>query len=440
MRPCLRLLVLCSIALGASACPKQAGHGTAVGRAECDTIDYEARGLSARVELAGRGSIDVDTSKQAIREVDGWVEKYFAAWQTACNDYKNGALTREEYRDESTRIRQSMERFEELAMRLEASKSDAEFETNLRDTWTALAPEGEGVDLSAALKVMVKKPGASDFVVAPPGVTLPTGTQLYTVLRLESQANVQFYQVDVRGKTNVIFPDPAIDIKNPLPGGRDIRLPSNGVFELDDKDLGIEDLHVVISADAVEAPAAEPAAARVIEADCKQRGLKFVPDACPKTRGLVFKKDATASRKIDANASIQATNAAAQRGIHLVYTFHHVGDAAAYGDKCTAKPGEPCRGTEPLRTTTSKRPPKMPENFSACPGKAAPKEMAGPGGSYERWCVEHDGAGQLVDHGPYRKWYAGGGLWVKGELDMGRRVGKWTTLDAAGGVVATVEY
>ena len=93
---------------------------------------------------------------------------------------------------------------------------------------------------TASLKVMVKKPGAADFVVAPPGVTLPTGTQLYTLLRLDGPANVQFYQVDVRGKTNVIFPDSQISLKNPLPGGQEIRLPSNGVFELDDEDLGIE--------------------------------------------------------------------------------------------------------------------------------------------------------------------------------------------------------
>ena len=415
--------------LSLTACAKQAGHGTAPGRAQCDTIDYEARSLSARVNLAGRASIDIDTSKQAIREVDGWVEKYFAAWSTACNDYKNGALTREEYRDESTRIRQSMEHFEELAMRLSSSKSDDEFATNLRDTWTALAPATEKVDLSAALRVYVKRPGTSDFVVASPGASLPTGTQLYTTLRLETPANVQFYQVDVRGKTNVLFPDPQIKAANPLPAGEELRLPPNGVFELDDKDLGIEDLHVVVAADAV--PTAAPANAEAPAADCKQRGLVFVADACPKTRGLVFKSE---------GSSIQASNAAAQRGLHMVFSFHHVGDASAYGDKCTAKPGEKCRGVEPLRSTVAKRPPKMPDDFGKCPGNAAPKEMAGPGGSYEKWCVEHDSAGQLVDHGPYRKWYAGGSLWVKGDLDMGRRVGKWTTFDAVGGVVAAVDY
>jgi hypothetical protein len=266
-------------------------------------------------------------------------------------------------------------------------------------------------------------------VVASPGASLPTGTQLYTTLRLAAPANVQFYQVDVRGKTNVLFPDPQIAIANPLPAGQELRLPPNGVFELDDKDLGIEDLHVVVAADAV--PAAAPANTDAPAADCKQRGLVFVADACPKTRGLVFKRQ---------GSSIEASNAAAQRGLHMVFSFHHVGDAAAYGDKCTAKPGEKCRGVEPLRSTVAKRPPKMPDDFGKCPGNAAPKEMAGPGGSYEKWCVEHDSAGQLVDHGPYRKWYAGGTLWVKGELDMGRRVGKWTTFDAMGGVAAAVDY
>lgn len=419
-----------------AACTTTAGHGTSVGRADCETIDYEARNLSARVDVANRVGVEIDTSKQAIREVDGWVEKYFAAWSTACRDYSNGALTREEYRDETSRIRQAMERFEELAMRLEKSGSDEEFATNLRTTWTTLAPADAKVDLTASLQVMAKRPGAADFVLAPPGATLPTGTQLYTVLQLQSPANVQFYQVDVRGKTNVLFPDPQIAINNPLPAGESLRLPPNGVFELDAEDLGIEDLHVVVSADAVTA-APMVAQASAPAADCKQRGLKFVADACPKSRGLVFRSDAGGAA---ATASIAASNGAAERGVHLVYTFHHVGDASAYGDKCTSRPGEKCRGVEPLRTTVARRPPQMPDNFTACPGKAAPKEMAGPAGSYERWCVEHDAQGQLVDHGPYRKWYASGKLWVKGELDMGRRKGTWTTYDAVGGTIASVDY
>jgi antitoxin component YwqK of YwqJK toxin-antitoxin module len=64
--------------------------------------------------------------------------------------------------------------------------------------------------------------------------------------------------------------------------------------------------------------------------------------------------------------------------------------------------------------------------------------MPGPEGSYERWCVEVDAQHQLADHGPYRKWYGNGRLWVKGQLDMGRRTGAWTSYDRSGKRIADV--
>jgi hypothetical protein len=419
--------------LALPACDKTAGHGSNVRRADCDTIDYQARSLSARVNVPNRIGIEIDTSKQAIREVDTWVEKYMAAWSLACKDYKNGALTREEYRDETTKIRTAMERFEELALRLEKAGSPEEFDAALRETWTAVAPPGEGADLQLELRVMAKRPGDSDFAVVPPGATLPTGTELFTLVSLASAANVQFYQVDVHGKTNVLFPDPAIAISNPLPAAQELRLPPNGVFVLDDKDLGIEDLHVLASSEAIAAAPAPAASTGGGVGDCGTRGLKFVADACPKNRGLVFAAK-------PGSYSMKAANAAAQKGVHVVYTFHHVGDAAQYGSKCPGKPGDKCRGVEPMKSAVARRPPQMPDNFAQCPGDSAVKEMPGPQGSYERWCVEVDAQKQLVDHGPYRKWYANGTLWVKGQLEMGRRVGTWSTFDQGGKKVAELTY
>lgn len=410
-------------------CSKSAGHGTNARRANCDTLDYEARSLSARVSIPNRAQIEVDTSKKALRDVDAWVEKYFAAWTTACRDYQNGALTREEYRDEAGKVRRAMERFEELALQLEHAKSPAEFDQALRATWTEVAPADERVDLQLELRVMAKRPGTDAFAVVPPGATLPTGTELYALVKLATKANLQFYQVDARGKITVLFPDPEIALTNPLPAGEALRVPTNGVFVLDDKDLGIEDLHVLASSDDIPIAAASSDGA----ADCGERGLKFRADACPQTRGLVFVPKA-------GEYSAKATNAAAERGVHVVYTFHHVGDAAAYGTKCPGEPDDDCRGLEPIQGAVARRPPQMPDNFGACPGGAVVKEMPGPDGSYERWCVEVDAQGQLLDHGPYRKWYVDGRLWVKGQLDMGRRTGTWVTLDAAGKKLADVKY
>src|SRR5690606_13080616 len=126
---------------------------------------------------------------------DTWVEKYFASWSTACMDYKNGALTREEYRDETQRIRRKMERFEELAVKLEHARTPEEFQVALRETWTEVAPEGEGTGIDLELRVMAKRPGETAFAVVPPGANLPSGSELYTLLHLNTSANVQFYQV-----------------------------------------------------------------------------------------------------------------------------------------------------------------------------------------------------------------------------------------------------
>ena len=117
----------------------------------------------------------------------------------------------------------------------------------------------------------------------------------------------------------------------------------------------------------------------------------------------------------------------------MVYSFHHVGQHDAYGKKGT-------RGIEMLGGSAPKPPPNRQQNFDTCPGSAQDKEMPVPGGAWERWCVEVDGGGSLVDTGPYRKWYGSGKAWVVGQFEMGRRVGKWTTYGEDGSVSAEVDY
>lgn len=417
-----------------SACDRSAGHGSAVNRAKCDTIEYEARSLSARVEVPQKAGVQIDTSAQAIREVDEHVEKYFAQWRTVCMDYRNGALTREEYREESQRIRMAMERFEVLALRLEKASTPEEFEAALKETWTAVLPEEQSVDITAEIRVMAKRPGKKDFSVAPPGANLPSGSEIFSIVKLSRPAHLQIYQVDAKGERVVLFPDARIPLRNPIPGGQEVRLPAGGVFFLDDLDLGLENLHVVASSDppaAVAAAVSAPSSGGV--GDCKTRGLHFVADNCPRTRGLTLGPDAT-------GASLAAANSAGEHGVHLVYLFHHVGDPETYGKKCPDDPKVNCRGVEPMRSIIDRRPPQMPGNFEACPGDAAPKEMPGPEGSYERWCVETDAGKRLVDHGPYRKWYSSGQLWISGSLEMGRRVGTWTTFDSAGNKLGEITY
>ncbi len=413
------------LATGSTACAA-AGHGTRVARADCDPVEYDARGLRARVEVPNRVGVELETSRQALREIDTWSEQYFAAWKTACMDYKNGAMTREEYNDEARRIRARMESVQKLSSDLQATSDPKQFDAVLRAGWQAHAPEGERLDLQLRVKVMAKRPGEAEFSVAPQGATLPSGTRIFTLVSLNAAANVTMYQLD-DGAPTVLFPQPAHGQDNPVAGGTDVRIPASGYFALDDEDLGIEQLYITAQAAGAAAPES-----LAVGQGCGQRGLTFEPDACPRTRGLQFVADGT-------DFSVGAANAAGDAGVQVVYSFHHAGDPKLYGSKCP--PGvDDCRGPEALRGVISSRPAKMPGNFDACPGDAVHKEMAGPQGAYERWCVDETPSGHLVDDGPYRKWRGSGQLWVHGQFQRGAKVGTWTTYDAQGQALATVDY
>lgn len=388
-------------------CAKQAGHGTVSRSNDCQTLQYEARSLAGSVQVPQSVSVGVESSTRALREVDQWVEQYYATWKTACVDYKNGALTREEYRDETQRIRMSMEKLQAAAQELNTATDAASFEAALKRTWTAAAPADQRVDLEVELTVMAQRPGDATFEVAPLGAILPSGTRLYTQVRLSERANVSIYQINPRGERVVLFPNAAGTTTNPLPAASSLRLPAHGHFELDDHDLGFEDLHVVVSPDESVVQPPPPGQAPL----CGQRGLTFVADSCPRTRGLVFKPDATAG------TSLSATNAAAERGVHLVYSFQHVG----------SQPG-------------ADTPPALPGNFDVCPDGTSATSMAAPDGSYERWCVQTTPQGHHVGHGPYRKWRADGVPWIRGALRRGQRVGTWETFDASGAPQTTVQH
>ena len=287
-------LPLLAAALVLAACDGD-GNTRNPGRADCDTdIDYNTRRLEARVDVAKYGTAALDTGKEAIREVDQNAERFMNRWKTVCKDYKNGALTREEYRDESNRIRTKMEELEQLAMLLENAGTEQEFAEVLRQAHAAVVPAESRADVSVEVQFMAKRPGEQQFTVAPPGATLATGASVYMNLSLSSVAYVYMYQIDANGQVSPLFPHSGMTVQNPLPAGQPVQIPPGGSFTLNDKDLGIEDVHIVSSAKPI--PALENSLAQAgtgqgnVDAktlQCNTRGLEYRPD-CPRSRGLVY--------------------------------------------------------------------------------------------------------------------------------------------------------
>jgi hypothetical protein len=132
----------------------------------------------------------------------------------------------------------------------------------------------------------------------------------------------------------------------------------------------------------------------------------------------VFAADPASTGGSGSDYSLKGLNRASEDAVHIVYSFHHV---------------------RALGSTGGTRPPSLPDDFAACPEGATANEIAASDGSFARFCVAQAGSA-AVDHGPYRKWYASGTLGVKGEMNMGTRVGKWQTWDESGQLVAELDY
>ena len=80
------------------------------------------------------------------------------------------------------------------------------------------------------------------------------------------------------------------------------------------------------------------------------------------------------------------------------------------------------------------------QDIDSCPGEGEVKHMEVYGGGIERWCVDLNPEGALVNHGPYRKWHPNGKLWVLGQHEWGQRSGTWETFDEQGQRVAGADY
>ncbi|HEY8379070.1 MAG TPA: hypothetical protein VIK91_21405, partial [Nannocystis sp.] len=103
-----RFVVALVLGFALGSCKK----GGASGEPDCDAaFNYDARKVSGKISATKFG-VEAETSVDAVREIDAAVERYTSRWRTLCMDYKNGALTQEEYRSESRALRERMEKLE----------------------------------------------------------------------------------------------------------------------------------------------------------------------------------------------------------------------------------------------------------------------------------------------------------------------------------------
>lgn len=308
-----------SLGFALGSCKKSGGSGSP----DCDTeIRYDARKVSGRID-AGKLGAEAETSVEAVREVDSAVERYLSRWRTLCMDYKNGAMSPDEYRGEARALRERMEKLEGLLLVLEHAPDSESYQKALKEIYVAMVPQEQAADLRLEFGVLAQAPGETSYKVVPPNGSIATGTNVYFTVRTSVQAHVYLYQETPSGGINVMFPHPRMPMANPLPAGQDLRIPPKpGYFTLEAEGVGREQVHVVASLEPLtqlETALSKPQP-NAEELACGARALSYNPGTTcgvqARTFGLVEPGDAP-------GVSMKAANTAGARSIHQIFAFEH---------------------------------------------------------------------------------------------------------------------
>lgn len=433
--PTVTLLAVCSLA-AAAGCDRGGGESRGPDRrVKCESpYKYDGRSIEGSASY-GKFSAAGNTSVEQVRDVDQAVERYTARYMSLCNDWRNGAITQEQYARESEELRRGMQRLEELMLQLENASSPEEFNETLSAMKSTATLSASNAQLSLDVTVFGKGPADAEYRKLPQGAALGTDAEIYVNVEPSAAAYVYLYQINAAGKLSLLFPDPQIPLSNPLPAAQGSRIPHGQfTYKLDANDLGLENLHVVASLQPLDELAGalrnesgdQPVADN--DVSCGTRALELnAPPTCAKTRGLVLSQNEGAKAP---EKSMRVAAADDDDALHVVFGFHHVGEHGRFATPGAVEDPLPA----PLASAA------LPSDFESCPSGGAVKRATLGAGVVEKWCVASSDAGVVVDHGPYRRWHANGKLAVEGAFDWGERRGTWTATDPSGTQLGREDY
>lgn len=344
----LLLAVACGSGNGAGTAKVADAEGVCDGKErpqlDCTSeFAYDQTKIGGGFSVFGVGSLNAGTEQAALRQIDQEVERYVAQARRLCDEYNKCVIDRDTYSTRSENMRRRMERVPALYDELQTASGDEQKRRVLAKAYSEVVPDDHRVELSLSLSVLAKKPDQSDLVPIAEGASLPSGTRVAFALEVSRPAHVYLFQKSPSGEINVLFPDPRITVKNPVPAGQPLRIPQGGAsFKLDEKDVGQERVFVVASLEPVNAlsqavaglqgggpPPAPLAKLSELEEKpsphCTTRALSFeeepLPGGCSRERGLVFEDEPGSAGAPP--VSVKARTEAADSLIARVFGFQH---------------------------------------------------------------------------------------------------------------------
>jgi hypothetical protein len=284
-------------------------------------VDYQGAKGEAGISVMQVASAQGKFEERAIRRVNEQVEQFVAAHKRACRDYNACVTSAEDYRAEASEARRRLQIIPALLSALERAESETERVQLIDRLYRGVVPDEQRVEeLTFQLGMVAELPddlGGGTFAVDPGGA-VPTGARVHFRVNASNQAYLYIFQTAPSGEVSVLFPDPRIGTKNPLSGGFTARIPSEKAFRVNDKDIGSENVYVVVAREPMNdldaalervksgqvssvgdsqllrrVAAVRPAAAAKgngDQGDCKTRALELddAPSGCTRTRGLML--------------------------------------------------------------------------------------------------------------------------------------------------------
>lgn len=235
-------------------------------------VAYEGIAAEAEVKVLDVAAAKASFEEKAMRRVNEHVERFVAAHGRACRDYNACVLDKAGYRRVGEEIRERLARLPALLSALDEATTSEERLRALDAMYRDVVPdEARPEEVTFAMGMVAELPkdlGGGRYVVAPGGA-VPTGAQIHFEVRASAEAYLYLFQTTPRGEVTVLFPDLRVGTRNPLPGGIARRIPPAKTFRVNDRDLGLENLYVVVSRrplDELDAALAQVSAGEVKDA------------------------------------------------------------------------------------------------------------------------------------------------------------------------------
>ena len=191
---------------------------------------------------------NAETESIAIREISDELQSYAVKWARLCQDYNSCAISKDTYVEENRKLRAVLDErgFQKFHQAILMARNPEKKRRLIADAYEAIVPGERRKELYLEFSVLA---GSTPESLAPirNGANLHTNDRMAFIIRPSNEAYIYLMQQTASGEISVIFPDDRISIKNPVAAGQSVRIPDQGLFRVNEKDLGTEKVFIVAS-------------------------------------------------------------------------------------------------------------------------------------------------------------------------------------------------